>query len=87
MSYLRGSIWYEAGDFATAALFYKHAHDLKPDNGVYLAMYLVSLSHANDPKALAEAHKVLTDYKKYSPIAYVRAADIVFMSAKQPFRC
>jgi hypothetical protein len=34
VSYLRGSIWYEAGDFATAALFFKHAYDLKPDNGV-----------------------------------------------------
>src|SRR5439155_4151631 len=81
--YLRGSIWYEAGDFATAALFFKHAYDLKPDNGVYLAMYLACLSHANDPRALAEAQKVVSEYKKHSPIANVRAADIVFMSAKQ----
>src|SRR5437868_10356124 len=32
LSYLRGSIWYDAGDRATAALFFQHAYKLDPNN-------------------------------------------------------
>ena len=32
VSYLRGSIWLQAGDPATAALFYEHAHNSQRDN-------------------------------------------------------
>ena len=35
LSFLRGSVWMEAGDAATADLFFRHAAQLKPDNGVY----------------------------------------------------
>src|SRR5260370_22030810 len=40
VSYLRGTIWLEAGDPATAALFFQHAHKLNSENSSYLAMYL-----------------------------------------------
>jgi hypothetical protein len=33
MSYLRGTVWLEAGDPATAALFFGHASKLQPENG------------------------------------------------------
>lgn len=32
VSYLRGTVWLEAGDPATAALFFQHAHKLNPVN-------------------------------------------------------
>ncbi len=82
MSYLRGTIWLEAGDPATAALFFQHAHKLNPENPSYLAMFLHALSLAAPPAALAEAEKILRDYRRFSPIAYVRAADIKLMSAR-----
>ncbi|MFI5457621.1 MAG: hypothetical protein ACHRXM_19435 [Isosphaerales bacterium] len=48
LSYLRGSTWLEAGDPATAAIFYEHALDLQPDNGNYQAVYLNTLHKAGD---------------------------------------
>jgi cytochrome c-type biogenesis protein CcmH/NrfG len=41
----------EAGDSATAALFYEHASKLNPDNEDYLAMFLQALDVANPPAA------------------------------------
>jgi len=37
LSYLRGSIWQEAGDRETAALFFEHAARLEPENAAYVA--------------------------------------------------
>lgn len=82
VSYLRGTIWLEAGDPTTAALFFQNAHKLNPENGSYLAMYLYALHLADSPAALKEAQKILHSHQSYSPIAYVRAADIQFMAAK-----
>ena len=47
VSYLRGSIWLEAGDPSTAALFFEHACKLRPDNENYLAMFLHALNRAD----------------------------------------
>lgn len=44
LSYLRGTIWLEAGDPATASLFFQHAHKLNPENDSYRAMYLQALN-------------------------------------------
>lgn len=82
VSYLRGTIWLEAGDPATAALFFQHAHKLSPENGSYQAMYLYALNIADPLAAFKEAQKILHSYKSYSPIAYVRAVDIHFMAAR-----
>jgi hypothetical protein len=54
VSYLRGSIWLEAGDPETAALFFEHAHKLEPSDGNYHAMFLHALNVA-DPAA-ASSH-------------------------------
>jgi hypothetical protein len=32
LSYLRGTIWMQAGDYSTAALFFQHAAEREPDN-------------------------------------------------------
>ena len=50
VSYLRGSIWLEAGDPATAALFFEHACKNQPNNENYQTMYLQALNLA-DPAA------------------------------------
>src|SRR5262249_42561608 len=44
LSYSRGSVWLEAGDFATAALFFEHALRLDPANGNYANLHLHALS-------------------------------------------
>ncbi len=82
VSYLRGSIWLEAGDPETAALFYAHAHKLEPTNGNYQAMTLYSLNIADSAAALKEATKILRNHEHSSPAGVARAADIVFMSAR-----
>jgi uncharacterized protein HemY len=38
LAYLRGSVWQEAGDSATAALFFAEAGRLAPDNDAKAAM-------------------------------------------------
>jgi len=81
-SYLRGLIWYDAGDRATAALFFQHAYKLDPNNFNYAAMFLSSLSSAEPDAALIEAEKILHDHRKVSPVIYVRAAEIKLMSAR-----
>lgn len=82
LSYLRGSIWYDAGDRATAALFFQHAYKLDPNNLSNAAMFLSSLSSADPGAALVEAEKILHDHRKVSPVIYVRAAEIKLMSAR-----
>ena len=82
VSYLRGSVWYDAGDRATAALFFQHAYKLDPNNFNYAAMFLSSLSSAAPDAALIEAEKILHDHRKVSSVIYVRAAEIKLMSAR-----
>jgi tetratricopeptide (TPR) repeat protein len=82
VSYLRGSIWYDAGDRATAALFFQHAYKLAPDNATYAAMFLSALSSADSNAALIEAEKILDGHQEVSPVIYVRAVEIKLMSAR-----
>lgn len=44
LSYLRGSIWLEAGDPETAAPFFAHAQELDPTNGTYHALALHAMN-------------------------------------------
>lgn len=69
VSYLRGSIWLEAGDPATAALFFQHAHKLNPQDGSCLAMYLYSLNLADPPAASQEAQRIIHSHDSFSPVA------------------
>ncbi len=82
VSYLRGSIWLEAGDADTAAIFYRHAYELDPTNGNYHAMALYCLNVADPSAALQEATEILKDPEKSSPGLVARAADITLMSAR-----
>ena len=82
LSHVRGSIWLEAGDPATAALFFEHAASLEPDNGNYQAMFLDALNITDPTAARKRADEILREYQKFSPDAVGRAADITFMSAR-----
>jgi tetratricopeptide (TPR) repeat protein len=76
LSYLRGSIWLEAGDPETAALFCEHAANLQPGNENYLAMFLYTLSIADPAASRKRADEILQAYGTYSPAVVLRAADI-----------
>ncbi|MCY2988457.1 MAG: hypothetical protein NTY19_11410 [Planctomycetota bacterium] len=82
VSYLRGSIWLEAGDPETAALFYEHALRLQPNTENYQAMFLYALNIANPAAAKNLAGDYLKEYERFSPHAIARAADIVLLSAR-----
>jgi len=82
VSYLRGSIWLEAGDPDTAAIFYRHALELDPTNGNYHAMALYCLNLSDPLAALQEATEILKDPEKSSAGVVARAADITLMSAR-----
>lgn len=82
VSYLRGTIWLDAGDPETAALFFEHAYKLQPTNGNYQALALYSLNLADPPAALTEAERILADHQRHSPAGVARAADIAFMSKR-----
>ena len=72
VSYLRGSIWLEAGDPATAAIFFEHASSRNPGNENYLAMFLYALNIANPIEARKRADEVLREHGKYSPVVVSR---------------
>ena len=82
VNYLRGSIWFDAGDVMLAGIFFENAHQLDPTNLNYSSISLHCLSVADPKRALQEADRILKDYKQHSPVLYVRAADIKLMSAK-----
>lgn len=58
LAYLRGTIWREGGDNATAALFFRRATFLEPSNEKYAGLYRNALSKSN-----------ATDAAPSSPIA------------------
>ena len=82
VSYLRGSIWSEAGDARTAVLFYEHALRLQPDNGNYLAIFLHALDVVAPTAARQRGEEILREPDKFPPVAVVRAADLVFKAAR-----
>jgi tetratricopeptide (TPR) repeat protein len=82
VSYLRGSIWLEAGDPGTAALFLEHASKLQPANENYFALFLYALNIDNSTAARKHADRILEEYAKYAPAVVVRAADIKLHSAR-----
>lgn len=78
LSYLRGSIWLEAGHPDVAAVFYGHASEGDSSNANFRAVYLHALAES-DPDAAGELVKqVLSEAEKQAPVVVARAADIRF---------
>ena len=82
VSYLRGSIWIEAGDLETAVFFYEHASRLEPDNGNYLAMFLHFLDKVDPAKAHQHSQEILGEPDRFPPVAVARAADVECKTAR-----
>jgi tetratricopeptide (TPR) repeat protein len=76
LSYLRGSIWLEAGNFEVAAVFYEHASESDPENANYRAIYMHALEKSDPPSAWKKAKEVLANDEKWAPVVVARAADI-----------
>jgi tetratricopeptide (TPR) repeat protein len=76
LSYLRGSIWLDAGDPATATLFFDHAASLEPENGIFVEFLLHALDLANPEEALRRAEDILARDRSYAPAVVARACDI-----------
>jgi len=81
VSYLRGSIWLDAGDPATAVLFFEHAVRLDPQNENYHCLFLTALDITEPKRARELAAKILRNTDQFSPVVIFRSAEIVFKSA------
>lgn len=81
-SYLRGTIWMEAEDHATASVFYRHAADLDANNPNYECLYLQTLHKADPAKAEELAQGILSDHASHPPSLVIKAAEIRFLSTR-----
>ena len=82
LSFQRGCVWQEAGDHATAALFFEHAARLDPENGLDFALYLDALEKSDPGAAVGRAGAILADDGAHPPIVVLRAASILFRSTR-----
>lgn len=76
LSYVRGSIWAEAGVPEAATAFYAHALEGDPQNANYRAVYLGALVETDPDAALRMANDVLDDDTVYESAVVARAAGI-----------
>ena len=53
ISYLRGSIWFDAGDAMLAGMFFENAHKLDPTNLSYASMFLRCLNICESQQGFA----------------------------------
>lgn len=81
VSYLRGGIWLDAGDPATAALFFEHASKLRPEDEHYRGLHLQTLGIVDRPAARSKAAEILSDPGKFRPDVVAYAAEIELSSA------
>jgi tetratricopeptide (TPR) repeat protein len=77
LSYLRGTIWLEAGNPDVATMFYGHASESDPANANYRAVYMHALAQSDPDTAEKLAEEVLADDVKYDPMVVARAVGIL----------
>jgi tetratricopeptide (TPR) repeat protein len=77
LSYLRGTVWLEAGNLDVATVFYGHASDSDPANANYRTIYMYALAKSDPDAAEKIAQEVLADDVKYDPMVVARAAGIL----------
>jgi tetratricopeptide (TPR) repeat protein len=80
LSYLRASIWFEAGDAEVALVFVEHAKRLEPQDGKYWGAWLSALRAADREKALIQAEKVLRAASSFDAAVVIFAANILWES-------
>lgn len=83
LTYVRGSVMFDAGEFALAADFFSCVKELAPNNGNYTYMWLDALSRSNVVKASEEAKDILSKATDSSPKLVLKAAEIEFSLTRQ----
>ena len=83
LTYVRGSVMFDAGEFNLAVDFFRHAMVLSPNNTNYTYMWLESLSRSDSRKASDEAKKILLVAAVQSPKLVLKAAEIRLSSTSQ----
>ncbi len=83
LSYVRGSIWGEAGEDQIAVQFFRRAAQLDPNNANYSYMVLHYLSQADVGGARDQARQILADPESHSTRVVLKAADIIFQSTRE----
>lgn len=83
LSYLRGSVWLEAGYPEIGAVFFEHAAKLEPDNVGYKVLLLHSLEQSDSLRAREMANQVIGEPEKHSPLLVVKAADVAFNATRE----
>ena len=81
LSFMRGTIWGDAGYPEVAAFFYEHALETDPTNANYLGRYLDALTEFDPVTAERLSQQVLANDMNYSPVVVARAALIHFNHA------
>jgi tetratricopeptide (TPR) repeat protein len=82
LSYLRGTIWMDAGNTDIASVFFGHSSEIDPANAIFRAMYMHALSDSDLNAAEILARDVLSESDKHAPIVVARAADIRYNKTK-----
>lgn len=83
LSYVRGSIWGEAGEDQIAVTFFRRAAQLDPRNANYSYMVLHYLSQADAEGARDEARPILADPESHSTRLVLKAAEIILQSTRE----
>ncbi len=81
LSYMRGTIWRNAGYPEVAAYFCEHAWETDPTNANYHELYLDAMSESDPVAAAKLAQQVLDDDMNHSPVVVALAAHIHFHHA------
>jgi tetratricopeptide (TPR) repeat protein len=83
LSYLRGGLWQEAGDDATATLFFEHATRLNPTHDPYRVRYLLSVNNFDHDKAFELSKEILDNDASQPPSIVVMASGIALESVRK----
>lgn len=82
LSYLRGSIWLEAGNYDVAAVFFGHAAECDLSRPNYRALYLHAMAESDPNTARRLANQILDDDASNPPAVVAQAANVHFYEAK-----
>lgn len=77
VAYLRGSLWLEAGDAATATLFLRHATDVQNTNEKFFLMYLFALEKSSPDDALRRVGEIIASNESTPPIIIAWAGPLL----------
>ncbi len=83
LSYVRGSVWGEAGEDQIAVQYFRHAAQLEPHNANYSYMELHYLSQADVEGARDQAKNMLVDPESHSTRIVLKAASIILGSTRE----